>query len=160
MRRFDQFATLLLHSARAALPALLANVDLPRWFYVAWSVSRICPLRKTASDRVDDAAHAIPVVERLRYSWMGGAAGRGFAGSRCPDGGLVKTDGDRRSSRTPTAVDIPASFLPVRGSVFCSTACGGGPGRSASSLLRLLRRQPSVSGVRLAPAPCSMRGPS
>jgi hypothetical protein len=51
MRRFDQFAT------------LLANVDLPRWFYVAWSVSRICPLRKTASDRVDDAAYAVPVVE-------------------------------------------------------------------------------------------------
>ena len=36
----------------------------------------------------------------------------------------------------------------------------GGPGRSASSLLRLRRRQPSVSGARLAPAPCSMRGPT
>ena len=36
----------------------------------------------------------------------------------------------------------------------------GGPGRSASSLLRLRRRQPSVSGARLAPAPCSTRGPS
>ena len=31
---------------------------------------------------------------------------------------------------------------------------------SASSLLRLRRRQPSVSGARLAPAPCSTRGPS
>ena len=37
-------------------------VDLPRWFYVAWSVSRICPLRKTASNRVDDVAYAVPVV--------------------------------------------------------------------------------------------------
>ena len=39
----------------------------------------------------------------------------------------------------------------------------GGPGRSASSSLRLRRRQPSVrvlSGARLAPAPCSTRGPS
>ena len=59
----------------------------------------------------------------------------------------------------PTAVDILASFPPVRGLVFGSTACGG-PGRSASSLLRLRRRQPSVSGARLAPAPCSTRGPS
>ena len=33
----------------------------------------------------------------------------------------------------------------------------GGPGRSASSLLRLRRRQPSVSGACLAPAPCSTR---
>ena len=33
--------------------------------------------------------------------------------------------------------------------------------RSASSLLRLVRRrQPSVSGARLVPAPCSTRGPS
>ena len=59
----------------------------------------------------------------------------------------------------PTAVDILASFPPVRGLVFGSTACGG-PGRSASSLLRLRRCQPSVSGARLAPAPCSTRGPS
>ena len=36
----------------------------------------------------------------------------------------------------------------------------GDPGRSASSLLRLRRRQPSVSGARSAPAPCSTRGPS
>ena len=45
---------------------------------------------------------------------------------------------------------------------YCSSAAplAGGPGRSASSLLRLRRRQPSVSGARLAPAPCSTRGPS
>jgi hypothetical protein len=36
----------------------------------------------------------------------------------------------------------------------------GGPGRSASSLLRLRRRQPSVSGARSAPVPCLTRGPS
>ena len=59
----------------------------------------------------------------------------------------------------PTAVDILASFPPVRGLVFGSTACGG-PERSASSLLRLRRRQPSVSGARLAPAPCSTPCPS
>ena len=62
----------------------------------------------------------------------------------------------------PTAVDILASFPPVRGLVFGSTASGGSRevGDSASSLLRLRRRQPSVSGARLAPAPCSTRGPS
>jgi hypothetical protein len=36
----------------------------------------------------------------------------------------------------------------------------GGPGRLASSLLRLRRRQPSVSGARSALAPCSTRDPS
>ena len=36
----------------------------------------------------------------------------------------------------------------------------GGPERSASSVLRLRHRQPSASGARLAPAPCSTRGPS
>ena len=56
-----------------------------------------------------------------------------------------------------------ASFPPVRGLIFGSTACGG-PGRSASSLLRL-RRASSAQlqwrslGTRLAPAPCSTRGP-
>jgi hypothetical protein len=57
MRRFDQFAT------------LLANVDLPRWFYVAWSVSRICPLRKTTRvSRARPRAPSKPLhfADRLR----------------------------------------------------------------------------------------------
>ena len=46
--------------------------------------------------------------------------------ARCPDSGLVQSDGDRRPSRsTDGAVDILASFPPVRGLVFGSTACGG-----------------------------------
>ena len=43
---------------------------------------------------------------------------------------------------------------------YSAAPLAGGLGRSASSLLRLRRRRPSVSGARLAPAPCSTRGPS
>ena len=39
-------------------------------------------------------------------------------------------------------------------------ACSPDRARSASSLLRLRRRQPSASGARSAPAPCLTRGPS
>ena len=70
---------------------------------------------------------------------------------------------------TATAVEhILASFIPrslrfAACLVFGSTACGGSREVGvllAHSLLRLRRRQPSVSGARLAPAPCSTRGPS
>ena len=62
----------------------------------------------------------------------------------------------------PTAVDILASFPPVRGLVFGS-ACGGS--REVGVLLAQAasssaQRQWRSLGARLAPAPCSTRGPS
>ena len=47
MERFDAFAS------------LLATAALPRWFYVLWGATRVVPLRKTASDRVDDVAEQL-----------------------------------------------------------------------------------------------------
>ena len=47
MDLYDSFAT------------LLVNADLPRWFYVVWGATRLVPLRKTASERVDDLADAV-----------------------------------------------------------------------------------------------------
>ena len=81
--------------------------------------------------------------------------------ARCPDSGLVHSDGDRRPSRSTDGSRYPrlvpsGSRLGLRQ----HRLRGVQGGRSASSLLRLRRRPPSVSGARLTPAPCSTRDPS
>ena len=76
------------------------------------------------------------------------------------------TDGRGPPSQSEHRRQSKSSPRSLRFAAWSSAALlAGGPGRSASSLLRLRRRQPSVSGARLAPgrpapAPCSTRGPS
>ena len=94
-------------------------------------------------------------------------------------GGELRNSQNKRMCRSRYAVDL--AMLPTGDRVWghseIYSTCkplhvrlcqplAGGPGRSASSLLRLRRRQPSVSGTRLAVGarptkrPCLMRGPS
>ena len=122
-------------------------------------------------------APPLPVEHKYRVLAPGGYSMSRVSFSLCPGSprclftGTVPGTEYRYLYRTgtavpvgaPTAVDILASFPPVRGLVFGSTACGGS--REVGVLLAQAassrRLQPSVSGApRLAPAPCSTRGPS
>ena len=57
--QFDDPAARLVMERFDAFASLLANAALPRWFYVLWGATRVVPLRKTASDRVDDVAEQL-----------------------------------------------------------------------------------------------------
>ena len=155
-------------SRPGAVPDYCFTVDGRRMLYdvkrISFCPSRYWPTVAVASSRGGPLEHRASLV-RAEYEAAAAALDARTAAW------YIRT-GTAAPVGAPTAVDILASFPPVRGLVFGSTACGGclrqhrlrgvqGGQHPPSSLLRLRRRQPSVSGAaRSALAPCSTRDPS
>ena len=143
-------------SRPGAVPDYCFTVDGRRMLYdvkrIALCPSRYWPTVAVASSRGGPLEHRVSLV-RAEYEAAAAALDARTAQPGTFGRGPPPQSGHRRQS-----------ISSLRSLQFAAWSLGaplaGGPGRSASSLPRRRRRQPSVSGARSAPVPCSTRGPS